>query len=85
MLKKAASIVLASLRGVNVRRETHTTSLRSCGLAGQPPWRARVGRVRSLAYLSILLMATDLASLVAQGGSVVYTLFAFTLHHHPSF
>jgi hypothetical protein len=37
------------------------------------------------AFLSILLMATGLASLVAQGDSVVYTLLTFTLHHHSFF
>ena len=47
--------------------------------------RARVGWVRNLAFLSILLMSTGLASLVAQGDSVVYTLFALTLHHHSFF
>jgi hypothetical protein len=58
--------------------------LRPC-LGQGAPWRARVGRVRNLAFLNIPLMATGRASLVAQGDSVVYTLLTFALHHHPSF
>ena len=56
MLKKAASFVLASLRGstYDTEYDSPLRSLRPC--LGQGAFRrARVGRVRSLAFLSILL------------------------------
>jgi len=70
---------------LNVQKRTllPLRSLRPC-LRNGASWRAGVGWVRSLTFLSILLMAIGLASLVAHGNSVVYTLLTFALHHHPA-
>jgi len=48
MLKKSASGVLASRRGLNVQERTPRLSAR-CGLAGQPFW-APCGRVLHLSH-----------------------------------
>ncbi len=55
MLKKSASFVLASLRGSTYVAE-YASPLRSLRprLGKGASWRARVGWVRSLAFLNIL-------------------------------